>query len=87
MPLPRWLYLITFPSPGKIWPQPSAPPACVQISHTQEASCYSLHSVMLMGKIHSLTFFIMDYINFCMENARCFSNTKPWITPDMKALR
>lgn len=42
--------------------------------------------------INSLTDTVTDYINFCMENTiptrtvRCFSNNKPWITPDIKAL-
>ncbi len=43
--------------------------------------------------IDSLTDCITDYINFCVENTvptrtvRCFSNNKPWISPDMKTLR
>jgi len=42
--------------------------------------------------IDSLTNCITDYINFCVENivptrtVRCFSNNKPWINPDIKAL-
>ena len=42
--------------------------------------------------IDSLTDCIMDYINFCVDNTvptgtvRCFSNCKPWINPDIKAL-
>jgi len=42
--------------------------------------------------IDSLTHCITDYINFCVENTvptrpvRCFSNNKPWINPDIKAL-
>ena len=42
--------------------------------------------------INALTDCITDYINFCYENTvptrtvRCFSNNKPWITPDIKAL-
>lgn len=42
--------------------------------------------------INSLTHCITDYINFCVENTvpsqtiRCFSNNKPWITPDIKVL-
>ena len=42
--------------------------------------------------IDSLTHCITDYINFCVENTvptrtvQCFSNNKPWITPDIKAL-
>nr|XP_057907087.1 uncharacterized protein LOC131104187 [Doryrhamphus excisus] len=42
--------------------------------------------------IDSLTDCITDYINFCVENTvptrtvRCFSNNKPWINPDIKAL-
>ena len=35
---------------------------------------------------------ITDYINFCMENTvptgkiQCFSNTKPWVIPEPKAM-
>ncbi|KAI3363868.1 hypothetical protein L3Q82_001219 [Scortum barcoo] len=42
--------------------------------------------------IDSLTHCLTDYINFCVENTvptrtvRSFSNCKPWITPDIKAL-
>ncbi|XP_013889486.1 RNA-directed DNA polymerase from mobile element jockey, partial [Austrofundulus limnaeus] len=42
--------------------------------------------------IDGLTHFITDYVNFCVENTvptrtvRCFSNNKPWINPDIKAL-
>ncbi|KAI4903434.1 hypothetical protein NFI96_017561, partial [Prochilodus magdalenae] len=42
--------------------------------------------------IDSLTHCITDYVNFCVENTvptktiRCFSNSKPWINPDIKAL-
>ncbi|XP_062863986.1 tyrosine-protein kinase receptor [Trichomycterus rosablanca] len=42
--------------------------------------------------IDSLTHCITDYVNFCVENTvptktvRCFSNNKPWINPDIKAL-
>ncbi|KAF7644468.1 hypothetical protein LDENG_00221520 [Lucifuga dentata] len=42
--------------------------------------------------IDSLTHCIMDYINFCVENTVptrkvwCFSNNKPWVTPELKAL-
>lgn len=42
--------------------------------------------------IDALTHCIMDYINFCVENTvptkrvRCFSNNKPWVTPELKAL-
>ena len=42
--------------------------------------------------IDNLTDSITDYINFCVENTvptrtvRYFSNNKPWITPDIKAL-
>ncbi|KAI4875879.1 hypothetical protein NFI96_009456 [Prochilodus magdalenae] len=42
--------------------------------------------------IDSLTNCITDYVNFCVENTvptkivRCFSNNKPWINPDIKAL-
>ena len=42
--------------------------------------------------IDSLTDCITDYINFCVDNivptktVRCFSNNKPWITSDIKAL-
>ncbi|KAI3376080.1 hypothetical protein L3Q82_016612 [Scortum barcoo] len=42
--------------------------------------------------IDSLTHCLMHYINFCVENTvptrtvRSFSNSKPWITPDIKAL-
>ncbi|KAI3355093.1 hypothetical protein L3Q82_017866 [Scortum barcoo] len=42
--------------------------------------------------IDSLTHCLTDYINFCVENTvptrtvRSFSNSKPWITPDIKAL-
>ncbi|XP_056880280.1 uncharacterized protein LOC130520605 isoform X2 [Takifugu flavidus] len=42
--------------------------------------------------IDNLTSCITDYINFCVENTvptrtvRSFSNSKPWITPDIKAL-
>ena len=42
--------------------------------------------------IDSLTGCITDYINFCVDNTvptgtvRCFSNSKPWINPDIKAL-
>lgn len=42
--------------------------------------------------IDSLTDCITDYINFCVENTvpsrrvRCFSNNKPWVTPEIKAL-
>ncbi|TWW68206.1 hypothetical protein D4764_19G0000040 [Takifugu flavidus] len=42
--------------------------------------------------IDNLTNCITDYINFCVENTvptrtvRSFSNSKPWITPDIKAL-
>lgn len=41
--------------------------------------------------IDSLTHCITDYINFCVENAvptrtvHCFSNNKPWVTPELKA--
>ncbi|KAI3362151.1 hypothetical protein L3Q82_012478 [Scortum barcoo] len=40
----------------------------------------------------SLTDCITDYINFCVETTvptrrvRCFSNNKPWVTPDLRAL-
>ncbi|XP_049889973.1 uncharacterized protein LOC126383492 [Epinephelus moara] len=42
--------------------------------------------------IDSMTSCTTDYINFCVvstvptRTVRCFSNTKPWITPDLKAL-
>ncbi|KAK0147718.1 RNA-directed DNA polymerase from mobile element jockey [Merluccius polli] len=42
--------------------------------------------------IITMTDCITDYINFCFENTvpsrvvRCFSNNKPWINPDIKAL-
>ncbi|TWW81700.1 hypothetical protein D4764_01G0015150 [Takifugu flavidus] len=42
--------------------------------------------------IDGLTTCITDYINFCVENTvptrkvLCFSNNKPWETPDLKAL-
>lgn len=42
--------------------------------------------------IDSMTHTITDYINFCVENTvptrkvRCFSNSKPWVTPELKAL-
>ena len=42
--------------------------------------------------IDSLTGCITDYINFCVDNTvptrtvQCFSNSKPWINPDIKAL-
>ncbi|KAL3984483.1 hypothetical protein ACER0C_016108 [Sarotherodon galilaeus] len=42
--------------------------------------------------IDSLTTCITDYINFCVDNTvptrtvRCFSNNKPWITPEIKAV-
>ncbi|KAI4903430.1 hypothetical protein NFI96_002603 [Prochilodus magdalenae] len=42
--------------------------------------------------IDSLTHCITDYVNFCVENTvptktvRCFSNSRPWINPDIKAL-
>ncbi|TWW55971.1 hypothetical protein D4764_09G0010210 [Takifugu flavidus] len=45
-----------------------------------------------MEDIDNLTHCITDYINFCVENTiptstvRSFSNSKPWITPDIKAL-
>lgn len=40
----------------------------------------------------SLTHCIMGYIHFCVENnvptrtVWCFSNNKPWVTPELKAL-
>lgn len=42
--------------------------------------------------IDSLLHCITDYINLCVDDAvtsrtlKCFSNNKPWITPDIKAL-
>jgi len=42
--------------------------------------------------IDGLTDCIMDYINFCVESTvptrtvRCFSNGKPWVSPEIKAL-
>ncbi|KAI4898460.1 hypothetical protein NFI96_011945, partial [Prochilodus magdalenae] len=42
--------------------------------------------------IDSLTHCITDYVDFCVENTvptktiQCFSNNKPWINPDIKAL-
>ncbi|XP_051811986.1 uncharacterized protein LOC127536225 [Acanthochromis polyacanthus] len=42
--------------------------------------------------IDALTDHITDYINFCAENivptrkVRCFSNSKPWVTSELKAL-
>ena len=42
--------------------------------------------------IDSLTTYITDYINFCVENTvptrkvGCFPNNKPWMTPELKAL-
>ena len=42
--------------------------------------------------IDSLTGCILDYINFCVNNTvltrtvRCFSISKPWLKPDIKAL-
>lgn len=39
-----------------------------------------------------LTHCITDYINFCVANTepsrrvRCFSNKKPWVTPELKDL-
>ncbi|TWW59262.1 hypothetical protein D4764_06G0007920 [Takifugu flavidus] len=42
--------------------------------------------------IDNLTHCISDYINFCVENTvptrtvQSFSNSKPWITPDIKAI-
>lgn len=37
--------------------------------------------------IDSLTGCITDYINLCVDNTvRCFSNSKPWINPNIKAL-
>ena len=43
---------------------------------------------MITGRTLAAT--ITDYINFCLENTvptrkvQCFSNNKPWITPDIK---
>ncbi|CAM4530207.1 unnamed protein product [Leuciscus chuanchicus] len=42
--------------------------------------------------IDSLTHCITDYLNFCVENTvptkkvLCFSNNKPWVTSELKAL-
>lgn len=42
--------------------------------------------------IDSLTECITDYINFCVDNTvptkkvKCYSNNKPWVTPELKAL-
>ncbi|XP_054872390.1 uncharacterized protein LOC118470055 [Amphiprion ocellaris] len=42
--------------------------------------------------IDSMTDCVTDYTNFCAENTvptrkvRCFSNSKPWVTPELKAL-
>lgn len=42
--------------------------------------------------IDTLTHCVTDYINFCVENTipkkkvRCFSNNKPWVTSELKAL-
>ena len=42
--------------------------------------------------IDAMTDCITDYIKFCTENTvptkkvRCFSNSKPWVTPELKAL-
>lgn len=42
--------------------------------------------------IDSLTCCITDYIHFCVESivptrtVRCFSNNKPWVNPELKAL-
>ncbi|XP_078794428.1 uncharacterized protein LOC144988179 [Oryzias latipes] len=42
--------------------------------------------------IDSLTDCITDYVNFCAENTvqtksvQCFSNNKPWVTPELKTL-
>ena len=42
--------------------------------------------------IDSLTGCVTDYVNFCVDNTvstrtvRCFSNNKPWINPNIKAL-
>ncbi|XP_078791709.1 uncharacterized protein LOC110013806 isoform X2 [Oryzias latipes] len=42
--------------------------------------------------IDSLTDCITDYVNFCVENTvqtksvQCFSNNKPWVTPELKTL-
>ncbi|XP_055367950.1 uncharacterized protein LOC129604646 [Betta splendens] len=42
--------------------------------------------------INAITDCVTDYINFCCENTvptrrvLCFTNSKPWVTPDIKAL-
>lgn len=42
--------------------------------------------------IDSLLTCVMGYINFCVDNTvptrtvQCFSNNKPWIAPEIKAL-
>nr|XP_033503004.1 uncharacterized protein LOC117269794 [Epinephelus lanceolatus] len=57
-----------------------------------EATVWEVLSDCHGEDIDSMTSCIMDYINFCVENTvptrtvRCFSNTKPWITPELKAL-
>lgn len=42
--------------------------------------------------IDSLTSCVIDYIHFCVENivptkkVQCYSNNKPWVTPELKML-
>ncbi|CAI5660632.1 unnamed protein product [Oreochromis niloticus] len=46
----------------------------------------------LEDDLNSITDCITDYMNFCVDNTipikkvRCFSNNKPWINPEIKAL-
>ncbi|KAI3359006.1 hypothetical protein L3Q82_015389, partial [Scortum barcoo] len=68
-------------------PQPGLTGAAGQVSSRQSGQEYK-------GRvdIDSLTDCITDYINFCVETTvptkrvRCFSNNKPWVTPDLRAL-
>lgn len=59
--------------------------------------CFDTTRWELFSEVHgedidALTDTITDYMNFCEENTvptrtvRCFSNNKPWINPDIKAL-
>lgn len=65
-------------------PPASADPLC---EITDDALC-GTHGVDIDSSAHCIT----DYINFYVDNIvhskreQCFSNNKPWVTPDLKNL-
>lgn len=80
--------------PGKIRPNPGSPPVCAKPSSTLcfDTTVWDELCDPHVEDIDNLTGCITNYINFCVENTvstktvQYFSNNKPWINPDIKAL-